>query len=649
MASLLVFGAAASAWAAKPSDSLLPASTKGYVSVPSMARLRDEFNRSQLGRLANDPAMAPFVDDFKRQLRQQGLKQLEQLGLTFDELDGLPTGEVALAAVQLSTDEAAVALVVDVTGHGPQAQALLTKVGARLTQNGAKLTARTAGDRMIVYQFPAEPGRRVGPTAAYLLDHDMLIASDSAPVVEGMAKALAVSRNDSLAEVPAYREIMARCATASAGLQPDMRWFIEPFGYAETVRAVAPLRDKRKGPDLLKVFKSQGFTAVQGLGGFVNFSAGKYELLHRTVVYAPPAAGRKPGEQDKYTLAARMLKFPAGGNLMPEAWVPRDVATYSTFNFDIQNAFRSADSLIDELVGQKGVFHDVLDSLRDDPDGPKVDIEKQLIAHLGSRITVISDCELPIGPKSERKVLAIELSDEPAVAATMDKLMGAEKDARRSEFAGHTIWEMVEPQSDVPVLQVETPGETTIQPAENDGGQKNDRDGRLLAAKVICVANGHLFVASHRALLEKVLGEAANNQSLATADDFHLIASQADTLGISPLSFRFFSRTDQEFRATYELVREGLMPQSETALGKLLNSVLGEGAGGAPRKQKIDGHTLPEFEAVQRYLGPAGTFVTSLDDGWMCTGVMLARQPLVAGDQAKTGIGQAPNGDGVTR
>src|SRR4029079_14929177 len=209
----------------------------------------------------------------------------------------------------------------------------------------------------------------------------------------------------------------------------DLRWFIEPFGYAETVRANTALRDKRRGPDLLKIFRNQGFTAVQGVGEMINFSAGKYELLHRTMVYAPPLAGHTAQDKDKFRYAARLLNFPVAGDLMPEPWVPGDMATYSSFNCDIRNAFASVGTLVDEMVGEKGVFHDVLDSLRDDPQGPRIDIEKNLIANLGNRITITSDCVLPIGPKSERKVLAVEVTDEKAVATTIRKLMEADKEA----------------------------------------------------------------------------------------------------------------------------------------------------------------------------------------------------------------------------
>ncbi len=436
------------------------------------------------------------------------------------------------------------------------------------------------------------------------------------------------SRDDTLASVPAYREIMTHCASSAGNLAPDLRWFVEPFGYAEVIRAATPLREKHKGPDLIKVFKDQGFTAIQGLGGFVNFSAGKYEVLHRTMIYAPAVAGRNPQGVNKYNLAARMLRFPASGDLLPPAWVPRDVATCTSFNWDLHTAFNVINSLVDEMVGEKGVCSDVLDSLRDDPDGPRVDIGKDIVAHLGNRITIISDNELPIGPKSERKVLAIETTDEPTVAAAIGKLMGAEKDAHRREIDGHVVWELIDCQTEMPQLDIETPG-MVMQHSESDAACKSNGNQRFFSTTAICVADGQLFLSSHLSLLEKVLQQAKRSDGLSTADDYQLIAKQATAVGAGPISFRVFSRTDQAVLPTYELIRTGQMPQSETILGKFLNSMSAETKEGIPRKQKIDGSQLPDFSTVQKYLGPAGSFVTSLDDGWLCVGLMMAPQPVV--------------------
>jgi hypothetical protein len=612
-------------WAARPADTLLPSTTKSYIAAPNVAQFVEQFNRSQLGKFVNDPALKPFVDGVRQQFKQQGLRQLEQLGMSWEELDGVPSGEVALAVVQPSPEEGAVALVVDVSGNMAKAEAVLAKIAERMAQNGAQRIKRAVNDPIIAYQLRGEPGAKA-PVGAYFVQQGLLVASDNVPLIESMLAATRTERSDSLSSLKAYREVMSRTAGAAGALPPDLCWFVEPFGYAETVRAALPLREKRKGPDFLKILKNQGFTAVQGVGGCVSFSAGTYEVLHRTFIYAPATTGKNVLPGEKYSLAARMLKLPNGGDIAPQAWVPRDVSTYISFNCDLRGAFTAADTLVDELVGEKGVFHDVLDSLRDDPKGPCVDIEKNLIAHIGNRATIITDCKLPVGPKSERKVMAAEVTNEEAVADTIRKLMEADKDARPREFEGYTIWEIVEPESEIPVLEVETPG-ATMRHSESDRLPKRDRDDRLFTA--VCVAQGHVFGATHIELLKSVLLQGKQGDNLGATADFQRVASQANVLGIPGIALRGFSRSDEDFRPTYDLIRNGQMPQAESSLGKILNALWGEGKEGA-RKQRIDGHDLPEFESVRQYFGPAGTFVTSQDDGWICVGFMLNKEPVVA-------------------
>ncbi len=286
--------------------------------------------------------------------------------------------------------------------------------------------------------------------------------------------------------------------------------------------------------------------------------------------------GRDPKSIDKYNLAARMLRFPAGGDLAPQAWIPSDVATYISLNWDVQTAYAAAESLVDDVIGEKGVFRDVVESLRDDPDGPKVDVEKNLVAKLGHRVTIIADNVLPIGPKSERKVFVIEVTDEATVADTIGRLMSSDKDVRRREFEGFVIWEQVDSVSEVPKLEIETPG-AEMQHADSDPATKRlGQDEHFLPTRTICVAQGHLFLSSHMDLLQKVLLQAKSGSNLNQSADFRLIAQQATGLESGPISIRAFSRTDLAFRATYELIRTGQMPQSETLLAKFLNSAMGD-------------------------------------------------------------------------
>jgi hypothetical protein len=78
--------------ATPPTEELLPNTTKGYLSVPNVDQLEEAFNKTQMGQLANDPAMKPFIDDLKRQLREQWTKSHQKLGISWEDLDGVPAG-----------------------------------------------------------------------------------------------------------------------------------------------------------------------------------------------------------------------------------------------------------------------------------------------------------------------------------------------------------------------------------------------------------------------------------------------------------------------------------------------------------------------------------------------------------------------------
>ncbi|MDZ4819220.1 MAG: hypothetical protein SGJ20_09635, partial [Planctomycetota bacterium] len=134
------------ALAAKSSDQLLPATTKGLLSVPDVDLLQKEFDTTQFGQLLKDPLMEPFVADFKRQLQENGNRRMEKMGLTLSDLDKLPTGEVAMAVIQPAANQGAVVLIANVAGNEEAAKKVLDKVSANLKKTGGRQVRRVAGD-----------------------------------------------------------------------------------------------------------------------------------------------------------------------------------------------------------------------------------------------------------------------------------------------------------------------------------------------------------------------------------------------------------------------------------------------------------------------------------------------------------------------
>jgi hypothetical protein len=654
---LVVWFAAASAWAVQPADQLLPDTTKGFLSIPDLAKLESDFRSTQLGQLTNDELMRPFVEDLKRQIREGGSRRLERLGVTFDDFRGVVGGEIALAMIQPAENAAGVVAIVDVTGHEREARALLDRVAENLTKQGGRRLRAATDTSVGLFELPRREGERQGRQSASFLTGSLLCIGDNVRVVEAVLRATTVEPKNNLASLVAYRESMAG-ASKAAGQEakpPHIRWFIEPFGYAECIRLLDPPKEK-PNPDVLKVLRRQGFTAVQGLGGHVTF-ADRYEISHRTKIYAPPVAQKQPTTDDKYMLGARMLDFPNSENLEAEPWVPRDVATYNTWNWNIPKAFAASKTLVDEWIDSpgEGVFQTVLDDMRDSREGPRVDLEKDLVGNLGNRISLITDYQMPIGPRSERWLAGVKCTDAKAVAVALEKSLKTDPVVRRRELQGFTVWEITEQQqTQTSALIIEVPGggvhhadldaseyeQVAFQPGKSRFNRKSKRlqkqqqQHRVIQNLALTVAHDHLFVASHMELLERVLKQAgiarsaggAASDPLAAAPDYRRVVEVTHSLGSQAIAARLFSRTDEALRTNYELFRKNEMPKSQSIMGKLLNEVLGDNKPGAVRRARLDGSKLPPYESVRRFLGPAGTFVVTQDDGWLVTGFMLNKE-----------------------
>jgi len=626
LALLLLFGGRASlAVAAVPSDTLMSPNTRGFASIADIRLLHEHWQQTQLGQLVKDESMRPFVDDLKRQLERKISGVRDKLGLELADLKDVAGGEIGLGMIEREKERAAVAVTVDVTDHRPQLDALLAKVEKELTSRGATKESLDAnGTAMTVYTIPLKKRPNETRTAVYFVKDDILCASDNQYEAQQMLTRLG-GKATGLAEVEAYRETKSRCRTESGDMLPEVHWHVDPFGYARAMRSLADPNAKTHGKDYLKILDTQGFDAIQGIGGFVNLAvAGSFELLHRTAVYAPAT----PGKSDKYKLAMRMMEFPNAEAMPPPAWLPRKLAAYRSFNMDLDNAFEHFGTLFDAIAGYDDAFANVLRGLQEDPYGPQVDVKRDFVAHLGERVTMVTDYQVPITTKSERFMFAVELTNEAAIAKTVEKFMKSDPNATRTEFSGKVVWEIQEAQSDIPELDISVSELDLLDepPSAQSGGLK--AGGGLASTSAVCVCDGHLFVASHVSFLKEILAAKAAPDTLGGAGDYREVEGAMSRLLPGEVAARCFVRTDEAYRPIYELLRQGKMPESETLLGRLLNRLLApadDDGEGIVREQKIDGRKLPDFEMVRRYFGPAGTIVRSDADGWFITGATLSK------------------------
>jgi len=116
------------AQASRPGETLLPNTTQGFFAISNVDTLTEHWNETQLGHLMADPVMEPFTKDIRRQFEERWSNVHERLGLTLEDMRGVPGGDVAIGLIAPAPGKAALAIVIDVTGKLPQANEMLQKV-----------------------------------------------------------------------------------------------------------------------------------------------------------------------------------------------------------------------------------------------------------------------------------------------------------------------------------------------------------------------------------------------------------------------------------------------------------------------------------------------------------------------------------------
>ncbi len=97
------------------------------------------------------------------------------------------------------------------------------------------------------------------------------------------------------------------------------------------------------------------------------------------------------------------------------------------------------ESIIDRCADRPGLTKEILEGIAKDPNGPKIDIRKELIPHLGNTWVVGNETAKP----DFQWFVAIQLNDQRTVASVVDRLCRDEpsvKITRENTYVGELGW-----------------------------------------------------------------------------------------------------------------------------------------------------------------------------------------------------------------
>ncbi|MEN1680609.1 MAG: hypothetical protein AAGJ46_13555 [Planctomycetota bacterium] len=614
---------------APAANTIFPPTTVAFFSVADAPSLKTKWRQTQVGQFTSDEALRPFVTQMRGNIIDRFGNIEERLGMTFDDLTAAAAGEVGVGMLHPTGDRACVGVVLDVAGKDAEAESLINKAEQQLATRGAtRKRIDLGGVSATVLSLPPNEKREYQRDVVHFRSGDLLIAVDNVKSARQMAGLLA-GRGESLAGTATYTETMRRCQAEARGLKPDIDWFCDPFAWDSARRTLYRGRLLPDRKDNLTIFREQGFDAIKGIGGHIALAVtAEQDIIHRTAIYAPPLRGDKRSPAaEKYRLGMRMAELPNTASMPVEKWAPRMTATYTTLSLDILNAYDHVSTLFDAISGYEGSFKRTIDSFYEDPYGPEIQVRQDLVQHLGKRVTIMTDYKLPIDVDCERYAFVVDVTNPTALRGPLDRLM--ETDGIRREINGQPFWELL-PEDEMPGGDVDD-GLLESEPIDDIGAEEGDYGGgneRLLRRAAVCLKGEQLIVASDVEFLADVLFGVDPRESLAGSYDFQAaMRSLGELAPWERCSYSFF-RTDESIRPSYELIRKGLMPQSQTFFGRLLNEMLTteeDEQQGIVRKQRIDGSALPSFEVARRYFGPATRAIRTDGDGWFITGVVLSK------------------------
>ena len=634
------------------SASLLPDSTRFWVAVEDLDKLDANIAATQIGQLAQRDSLKPFFSSFEKQIRESLDRNGVKFGIDLEGVQKLVTGEIAIAGVLPDFQDGAkpvrgshgVVVLIDVAPGPDEAAEFIKAATKKMLDKDAKQEKLEINGTSVskwTIKVPNPRVKNVQNSWVALVDN-WILASDNEAIFRGVLSRIKSKKKASGANLGgsvAFKTIEEQ--TRVEGVKPDLRWYVDPIGYARLADALA---EEKKGVRELKdrpleVLGKEGLDALKAVGGFVSFSTKEHDMLHRTLVFTEKG---KALDATRKRLLSLLDFAPVGHDVesVPK-WVPANVGSYFAATWDVQKAWTGIGHFVD-VLGEPGTMKSVLESMKESPKF-RVDLNK-MVAAFGKRATVVTATTEPVSESSEKMLIGIELADG-VDSDWLIESMGRAVSGKVKDLGGFKC--VVDDRTETE----EEPGiDIDIDEFEEDLEDDQDEDEfedeeledeleddpakpkpmvTLFNRRFYVIKGNTLFICNDKDYLKKILFAKASDAFVKSATVEQMKNALAKLTDAKNVRFRMYTHLDRILKTNYEMMRLGRMAESETFIARLLNQLYGKKARpDEKREQQIDGSKLPaDFEKeIGPYLGLSGWAMEVTDSGWRFSGCVLPRE-----------------------
>ena len=582
----------APAFARPSSMRLFPQDTLVFVRITNARQLADKFKETSTGRMLRDPQLQPFIERLYGETGQLYADQAEQLiGISWEELQQLPQGEVAFAVVARATDQPAFLLLVDQGDAPSAARRLMERALEFAIEKGAEISKETiSGEEVTIIRDKGDEDRLFGMferenTIVVANDADVLrgvlwhwdgggAAADSEPAAavagespEGEATQAFVP-GETLAENLNFSSILRNCRRPQDP-PPQLILFADPIGLIQEIS-----KEEGGAQMFLGSLRLYGGDGLLGLGGTVTLATGPYDdLTHAHILLETPRAG-----------VMQLFAFEPG-DTTPQNFIPSTVENYMTANWNFGACYDRIKTMVDQIFGD-GWFEDRVRESVSAPLG--IDLKADVIDNLSGRVTMTTAYAKPATLTSQQSILAVELEDEGAARRAMDAVLDQlEISVEERRFGNVTYYAMM-----VGELEELPEDERPLEP-------------------FVAIMDGYLFLGGSCKNFEQMIAARDGTiERLSESEDYARIAATLgrETAGIQPAGF-LVNRWEEQLRHWYELLtsEQGREFFGEQAADNRFFAAL---------VAALDENELPPFDVLSQYTGPNGGILYDTDTGF---------------------------------
>ena len=559
----LVWSAAASAGHV-PAERLLPRRTLAYLHVGNVPDLVNAFQQTNFGRMINDPQIKPFVSGLFEAANSALVQVKQATGLSLEEIAQIPSGEITLALLATSGDNADPIGFVGMADCGDNIDAAhqfresLHKVLELSGMN--RREEMIEGIEVAIYQ------RRDGDRSPLVsLERDnTLVYCSNVEVARQLLQRWTDGAEDCLAQNRRFSTIMNRCR-GTKDEQPHITFFVDPIQIFTEVAKNNPAAQLG-----LNIIPTLGLDGLKGVGGSIVLSTEDFDGIFQIhVMLGVPRAG-----------VIDLIALESGDDT-PPSWISGDVSAYSSYHWNVRYTFFSGAKIIDSFQGQ-GSTARMLNERAHSILG--VDLENDLIPAITGRFILVNWFERPVRAGiAAQNLVGIQLQDAQVFGPTLNQIINhfGERIEQRSHAGVHYYREA------------------------GDHGPDDVRPQPCLA-----VLDNWLLISDRPGILEHILSHRDEvNNNLASALDYRLIASKISHQpgGKNPAMLSF-NRAEDNWRYLYDLAA------SDDARNKLHDNS-GRSGFFKTLDEGLQNNPLPPWEVIQKYLAPEGSMITDDDTG----------------------------------